>query len=62
MCKSMNTVKDSLHQIFFKVFGKREVGLSPASKNCLICFTEGQLKMMKNVFFHLKNSFRSQDI
>ena len=32
-------------------------------KNCVICFIESALKVMKNVFlFHLKSSFRSQDI
>ena len=30
--------------------------------NCFICFNKSPLKMMKNAFFHLKSSFRSQDI
>ena len=38
-----------------------KVGLSP-SKKIFICFIESPLKMMKNVFFHLQSSFRSQDI
>ena len=36
---------------------------SHLSKNFVICFIESPLKMMKNAFlFHLKSSFRSQDI
>ena len=32
-------------------------------KNCFICFNESPLKMMKNAFlFHVKSSFRSQNI
>ena len=32
-------------------------------KICVICFIESPLKMMENAFyFHLKTSFRSQDI
>ena len=32
-------------------------------KNCVICFIESPLKMMKKYFlFHLKSSFRDQDI
>ena len=28
-----------------------KVGLSPSKKNCLICFNESPLKLMKNVFY-----------
>ena len=31
-------------------------------KKKIICFSNSPSKMMKNVFFHLKSSFRSQDI
>ena len=40
-----------------------KVGLSPSKKNVFFCFHENILKMMQNVFlFHLKRSFRSEDI
>ena len=35
---------------------------SPFKKKCFLCVTESPLKMLKNAFFHLKSSFRSQDI
>ena len=30
-----------------------KVGLSPSKKNCVICFTESPLKMMKNAFYFI---------
>ena len=30
-----------------------KLGLSPSKKNCIICFTESPLKMMKNAFFFI---------
>ena len=37
-------------------------GFSPSKKVCFIFFNQSPLKLMKNAFFHLKSSFRSQDI
>ena len=34
----------------------------PSKRNYFIFFNKSALKMMKNAFFHLKSSFRSQDI
>ena len=40
-----------------------KVGLSPSKKNFFICFNDSPMKIIKNVFlFHIKSSFRSQDI
>ena len=39
-----------------------KVGLSPFKKGFFICFNDSPSKMMKNTLFHLKSSFRSQDI
>ena len=40
-----------------------KVALSPSKKICVICLTESPLKMIKKChLFHLKSSFRSQDI
>ena len=36
--------------------------LSNDMAQTFICFNENSLKMIKNVLFHLKSSFRSQDI
>ena len=33
-----------------------KVGLLPSKKNCVICFIESRLKMMKNAFFILISS------
>ena len=33
-----------------------KVGLLPSKKNCIICFIESRLKMMKNAFFILISS------
>ena len=30
-----------------------KVGLSPSKKNCVICFFESPLKMMKNAFYFI---------
>ena len=32
---------------------KIKVGLSPSKKNCVICFIESPLKMMKNAFYFI---------
>ena len=32
---------------------KLKVGLSPSKKNCVICFIESPLKMMKNAFYFI---------
>ena len=32
---------------------KLKVGLSPTKKNCIICFIESPIKMMKNVFYFI---------
>ena len=40
-----------------------KVGLSPSKKKYIIRFNDSPSKMMKKCFlFHLKSSFRSQDI
>ena len=39
-----------------------KVGLSPSKKICVICLLESPLKMMKNAFYFMLSSFRSQDI
>ena len=39
-----------------------KVRLSPSKKNFLFALMIALSKMMKNAFFHLKSSFRSQDI
>ena len=40
-----------------------KVGLSPSKKICFICFNKSPLKMMADAsFFHLKISFRPQNI
>ena len=40
-----------------------KVGLSPSKKNVVMCFIESSLKNDEECFlFHLKTSFRSQDI
>ena len=31
-------------------------------KNCVICFLESPLKMMKNTFYFIVKAFRTQDI
>ena len=46
----------NLHDCAFKV------GLPPFQKICFIWFNKIPLKMVKYAFFHLKSSFRSQDI
>ena len=32
---------------------KFKVGLSPSKKNCVICFIESSLKLMKNAFYFI---------
>ena len=32
---------------------KVKVGLSPSKKNCVICWTESPLKMVKNAFYFI---------
>ena len=42
----------------FRVILFFKVGLSPSKKNCVICFIESPLKMMKNAcYFILKSLF-----
>ena len=39
-----------------------KVRLSPYKKICVICLIESPLKMMKNAFYFILKTFRSQDI
>ena len=44
-------------------FAYIKVGLSPSKKYIFNCFNDSPTKIIKNVFlFHIKSSFRSQDI
>ena len=44
-------------------FAYIKVGLPPSKKFFFICFNDSPTKIIKNVFlFHIKGSFRSQDI
>ena len=36
-----------------KTVSKLKVGLSPSKKNCVICFIESPLKIIKNVFYFI---------
>ena len=45
------------------LLGLFKVGISPSKKSFFIFFNEGPLKIMEEAsFFHLKSSFRYQDI
>ena len=51
-------------KIFFRNITKLfKVGLSPSKKNCVICMIKSPFKKDGKCFlFHVKSSFRSQDI
>ena len=58
-CELTGSFKNSCstaHSFFLNVFVIK-VGLSPSKKNCLICFNESPLKLMKNVYLILKVNF-----
>ena len=55
--KVRRTMRTAIVSYFIKV------GLPPSKKNVLFTSMKAPLKIMKNAFsFHLKSSFRSQDI
>ena len=48
--------------LFLGQFIVLKVALSPYKKICVICLIESPLKMMRNAFYFILKTFRSQDI
>ena len=43
-------------------FANMKVGLPPSKKKIFICFNDSPTKIINVFLFHIKSSFRSQDI
>ena len=49
--------------VYVCIYPDMKRGISPSKKKCFICFDENPFKNDEKCFlFHLKSSFRSQDI
>ena len=52
--KKRNVIQVSVKPFKNKLF---KVGLSPSKKNCVVCFVESALKIMKNAFYFILKLF-----